>query len=102
MVKKKGRIPDFESEEEEAKWWDSHSAFDHLGELEEVDIDFELAPAILERHRKRHLKRQITIRLDQYQIDAARLLAKRKGMPYQTLLRAWIATAIEQELKRTA
>ncbi len=54
--------------------------------------------AIRERHAK--VERPISIRLVPEQIAAAKKIAARKSVGYQTQLRMWIAEGIQREGKR--
>lgn len=53
----------------------------------EVEIDPKLAEAIRSRARLR----QITLRVGAEQIEEARRVAARTGVPYQAVLRRWLA-----------
>lgn len=76
-----------------------------LGELEEAPIEFaleeELRQQILRGHRRRRLQ-NISIKLDPAQILALRKIATTKSIPYQTLIRQWLAEGIRKELHLTA
>ena len=91
------KIPKFKSEEQEAAFWDKHSAVDFLDDTIETN-DIKLSPAlkkkILERRKNKVL---LTLRLDQDLIDKAKQLAGKKAVGYQTLMRMWIAEGIEHE-----
>ena len=100
--KRKGRIPEFKSEEEEAEFWATHSPEDFADELEPVDIEFTLSKKLRTKHAARRCKKQLTIRLEQRQIDAARAIAAHKGIGYQTLLRMWIVEGIRNELRKAS
>ena len=94
MTKK--RLPEFNSEEEEARFWDTHDTIEYLDEFKSVEI--EVTPELEERIlTKRELKKQVTLRLDPAQIENVKRIASRKGLPYQTLIRMWITEAIQQE-----
>ena len=94
MTKK--RLPVFNSEEEEARFWDTHDSIEYLDEFKSVEIEVvpELEESIL---AKRELKKPVTLRLDPAQIENVKRIASRKGLPYQTLIRMWITEAIQQE-----
>ncbi|MGH7410874.1 MAG: hypothetical protein ACREJ6_07450 [Candidatus Methylomirabilis sp.] len=72
-----------------------------LGELDERPIEFsleeELRQQILTGKRARRLQ-NISIKLDPVQIQALRKIATMRSIPYQTLLRQWLAEAIRKEL----
>ncbi len=91
------KIPEFKSEEEEARFWDEHDSTEFVEHFEPVDIAVspELEKEILS---KRELKKPITLRLAPYQIDAVKRIAVKKGLPYQTLIRMWITERIKTEV----
>lgn len=82
-----------------ATYYDRHGV---LGELEERPVEFaleeELRDQILKGERKRRLK-NISLKLDEAQIIALRKIATLKSIPYQTLIRLWLAERIARELK---
>ena len=73
-----------------------------LGELEDETVEFaldeELRRQILTGQRIRRL-RNVSIKLDPAQIQALRKIATMKSIPYQTLIRQWLAEGIRRELK---
>ncbi|MBI4230715.1 MAG: hypothetical protein HY608_07750 [Planctomycetes bacterium] len=72
-----------------------------LGEIEEGEIelglDSRLRRAILSGERSRHLK-NVTIKLDPVQVQAIRKIATLRSIPYQTLIRQWLAEEIKEAL----
>jgi len=76
-----------------------------LGELEERPVEFaleeELRQQILRGRSTRRLQ-NISIKLDPAQIQALRKIATMKSIPYQTLIRQWLAEGIRKELHLTA
>lgn len=96
MIKK---VPKFKSEEEEARFWDTHSPLDYPGEFVEAKEPFEFAPELLRKvaGRKEERKRSLTLRMGQHQIDLAKFIAKYKGLGYQTLMRMWVMEGIREE-----
>ncbi|TEB06169.1 hypothetical protein Psch_03213 [Pelotomaculum schinkii] len=90
-------IPEFKTEEEEARFWDNHDSAEFLDDFEPLDIEVaqELEEEILKR---RELKKPVTLRLEPNQIDAVKKIAGKKGLPYQTLIRMWITEKIETEI----
>ncbi len=75
-----------------------------LGELEEAPVEFaleeELRQQILHGRRRRRLQ-NISIKVDPAQIQALRKIATTKSIPYQTLIRQWLAEGIRKELHLT-
>jgi hypothetical protein len=85
-------------EEDVAEYYERHGV---LGELEDGTVEFaldeELRRQILEGRRTRRLQ-NISIKLDPTQIQALRKIATMKSIPYQTLIRQWLAEGIRREL----
>jgi len=88
-------LPEFKSEKEEAEFWDAHNSLDYIESDEPVEM--ELAPELAAKIRERTQTKQVTLRLRVSQIEAAKEIARRKDIPYQTLIRSWIAEAIRRE-----
>ncbi len=85
------------SQETPAEYYDRRGV---LKELEEGVIEFaleeELRDQILKGQRKRRLE-NVSIKLDPAQIQALRKIATMKSIPYQTLIRQWMAEGIRRE-----
>jgi len=85
--------------EDLAKYYESRGV---LGELEngaaEFALEEELRRQILEGRRTRRLQ-NISIKLDPAQIQALRKIATMKSIPYQTLIRQWLADGIRKEFR---
>lgn len=93
------KIPKFKSEKEERKFWDTHDSTAYWEDTEEVqpfELSSELQKKLKERNQK---KRHLTIRIGQKEIDQAKILAREKGIGYQTLIRMWIIEGIKREQK---
>ena len=61
------------------------------------NLDGDLRQEILSGKRKRKLK-NVTIKVDPLQIVAIKKLSNMKSIPYQTLIRHWLAEGIKQEM----
>lgn len=92
------RIPDFKSEKEEAEFWDTHNSLDYLESDEPVRL--ELDPGLAAKIRERSKTKRITLRLRLSQIEDAKKIAREKDIPYQTLMRSWIAQGIKREQEK--
>lgn len=66
---------------------------------ESVDLilDERLRDDIVSGKRKRNLK-NVTIKVDPLQIKAIKKLSTMKAIPYQTLIRHWLAEGIKSEM----
>lgn len=89
------KLPEFRSEKEEAEFWDTHNSLEYLENDEPVEIEFD--PALEADIKERAKTKQVTLRLRVSQIEEAKEIAKKKDIPYQTLIRSWVAEAIRRE-----
>lgn len=78
-IKKVSKIPSFKSHEEEAKFWETHSIADYIGEFKQVEARF-----------AKNLSEGLHIRLDPDTLMKLRYEAKEKGIGPTTLVRMWI------------
>ena len=93
-------------EEKKSKDWVSYYENRDLlreitGDSVDLSLTQELANDIRVGKRKRRLK-NVTIKLDPLQIMAIKKLSTMKSMPYQTLIRHWLAEGIKQEMDSVA
>ena len=89
---------------EQAKDTNLASYYDHQDVLNELieenvtlSLDEELRASVLAGER-RHKLVSITLKLDPIQVQAIKKLATMKSMPYQTLIRSWLAADLREEL----
>lgn len=91
--------PRIRVKEDLAKYYERRGV---LGGLENGAIEFvleeELRRQILAGRRTRRLQ-NISIKLDPAQIQALRKIATMKSIPYQTLIRQWLADGIRKEFR---
>lgn len=84
-----------------AEYYDRHGV---LRQLDQQPVEFaleeELRQQILEGRRARRLQ-NVSIKLDPAQILALRKIATMRSIPYQTLIRQWLAEGIRRELHLT-
>jgi predicted DNA binding CopG/RHH family protein len=83
----------------DAEYYDNKGV---LGEMENGDIaislDEALAKDIVTGKRRRKLQ-NVTIKLDPLYLISIKKVATKRGIPYQTLVRQWVAEKIRKELK---
>lgn len=72
-------IPEFESREDEAIFWDTHDISDYQDQLHEVRVRF-----------AKNLSEALTVRLDPATLNELRARAHEKGVGPTTLARMWI------------
>jgi predicted DNA binding CopG/RHH family protein len=98
----KSPLAEFRSDKAAAGYLETHSVaevWDQLPEEKQSRPSAALRKMIQGRHAK--AKSPISIRLVPEQIEAAKKIAARKSVGYQTQLRMWIAEGIRREAKRS-
>jgi predicted DNA binding CopG/RHH family protein len=84
------KIPRFSSEAEEQKFWDSADSTEY--------IDWRKAERVIFPKLKPSLK-TISIRLPESMIEELKLLANKRDVPYQSLVKIFLSERIEEELR---
>ncbi len=80
------------------RYYDDHDILDEIiDESVDMILDEHLRDDILSGKRKRNLK-NITIKIDPLQVKAIKKLSTMKSVPYQTLIRHWLAEGIKSEM----
>ena len=93
-MKKPARV-----KESPARYYDRRGVLREIVEEPvEFALDEELRAQILAGKRARRLT-NLSIKLDPAQIQALRKIATMKSIPYQTLIRQWLAEGIRRELR---
>ncbi len=88
---KKKRIPKFRNEDDEREFWASHDSTDY--------IDWSEAKEVIMPNLKPTLK-TISIRLPEIMIEELKLLANKRDVPYQSLMKMFLAERMEQEFHK--
>jgi predicted DNA binding CopG/RHH family protein len=94
-------LPKFRSDKASAEYFETHSVaevWDQLRQAKQAKASEALTKSIRERHAQ--AKSPVSIRLVPEQIAAAKKIAAKKSVGYQTQLRMWIAEGIRREAKR--
>jgi len=87
------QIPDFSNEDEERDFWATHDSTDFL--------DWSQAkPAVLSRLKPS--TKTISLRLPESMLNELRLLANKRDVPYQSLIKIMLQERIDQELRQRA
>jgi predicted DNA binding CopG/RHH family protein len=90
---KKKRIPKFKDEDQEREFWATHSALDYLDISRTRRVTFpNLKPSV----------KTISIRLPEMMLEELKLLANKRDVPYQSLLKMFLAERIQKELASSA
>jgi len=91
--KKKLSISIFKNEDEERKFWADHDAVDYF------DMDH---PIKFDLSKLKPSTRPITVRLPESLISNLKILANKKDVPYQSLLKVYLAEKVREELRISA
>ncbi len=83
------KMPNFANEQEEQLFWSEHDSADY--------IDWEQAMPVVLPNLKPTTK-TISLRLPETMIEQLKLLANKRDVPYQSLLKVFLAERIQQEL----
>ena len=90
------QTPEFQTESEEAAWWDGHPD-ETLAIFEQAVKDGTLGRGTLTRRAQ---TAATSIRLDTADIEMAKVLAQKRGLRYQTYLKMIIHQHLLQEAER--
>ena len=81
-----------------AEYYDQESILDEImDEWVSLTLEEDLRKDVRSGKRKRKLK-NISIKMDPLHVQAIKKLATMKSIPYQTLMRHWLADDIREEL----
>jgi predicted DNA binding CopG/RHH family protein len=95
-MRRQFKIPKFKDDREAAEFWATHDSTPYRRDLREVAV--KVSPALRRRVAARAaVKKPVTLRLEPRQIAAAKRVARQKSIPYQTLLRMWIAEGLAKD-----
>ncbi len=86
----KKKIPEFKSEDNEREFWSGRDSTKY--------VNWSKAKRVVMPNLKPSLK-SISLRLPQSMIEELKLLANKKDVPYQSLLKMFLAEKIREELK---
>lgn len=84
-------IPTFKSEEEEREFWASHDSTEY--------VDWDKAEAVVLPKLKPSTK-TISLRLPELMLNELRVIANKRDVPYQSLIKMFLKERIDQELKQ--
>jgi predicted DNA binding CopG/RHH family protein len=86
MSKKPKPIPKFRNEDEEREFWRTHDTVDYLDWSKARRVDFpNLKPST----------KSISLRLPLSLLDRIKVEANKRDVPYQSLIKTWLAEKVE-------
>ena len=87
----KKKIPKFKNEAEERTFWQKHDSSEYL---DWSDAEDTILPKL------KPSTRSISLRLPESMIEELKVLANKRDIPYQSLLKIFISEKINAELRR--
>ncbi|MBU3931588.1 MAG: BrnA antitoxin family protein [Proteobacteria bacterium] len=85
----KKKIPQFKNEDEEREFWSRHDSSEY--------IDWKKAKRVVLSNLKPSVK-TISLRLPESMLEELKLIANKRDVPYQSLVKVFLADRIEREL----
>ncbi len=87
MTKKLKPIPEFANEAEERAFWESHDSTDYVDWSKAQRVSFpNLKPTTT----------AISLRVPVGLLDAIKIAANKRDVPYQSLIKMWLAEKVEK------
>lgn len=86
------KIPKFKSEDEEREFWAAHDSTEY--------VDWKKTKRVVLASLKPSLK-TISLRLPESMIEELKLLAHKRDVPYQSLLKIFLSEKIREEFRAT-
>ncbi len=91
MAKELKEIPTFKNEDEEREFWATHDSTKY--------VDWDKAEAVVLSKLKPSTK-TISLRLPELMLNELRVIANKRDVPYQSLIKMFLKERIDQELKQ--
>ena len=90
-MKQLKKIPKFKNEKEETDFWSTHDSTEY--------VDYTIAKRALFPNLK-PTTRTISIRLSESLIEHLKVLANKRDIPYQSLMKMFLVERIEKEFRK--
>jgi len=87
MSKSKKTVPEFTNEAEEREFWESHDSSEY--------VDWSQAQTAVLPNLKPSTK-TISLRLPEALLDRIKIEAKKRDVPYQSLIKTWLFEDVER------
>lgn len=88
------KLPVFQTDEEEAEFWDTHSTADYWDEMDPVSDVTMSAPGMPQR--------LISLPLSQTLFTEIKRIADERGIPYERLVRQWLTERVKEEHRKAS
>lgn len=84
------KMPEFKTEAEEREFWETHDSSDY--------VDWNKAK-LASLPKLKPSTKTISLRLPETLLDRIKIEANKRDMPYQSLIKAWLANDVKQSSK---
>jgi len=92
-MKKLKNIPKFKTEDEEREFWSKEDSSEYINWKNAKTVNFpNLKPST----------KTISLRLPEFLLEDIKILANKRDVPYQSLIKILLKEKIDQELRKTA
>ena len=91
MKQKTKRMGRFKREAEEREFWSTHDTTDHFDFPKQNRVEIEFDPGV------EAPVKSISLRLPREMLNELRVLANKKDIPYQSLIKVYLAEKIKEE-----
>lgn len=88
-MKKLNQVPEFKNEDEEREFWAKHDTTEYF------DLN---QPVILDLSELKRSTKSVTVRLPESLIHDLKVLANKKDVPYQSLLKVFLSDKVREEM----
>ena len=85
-------IPNFKSEEEEREFWANHDSSEY--------VDWKKSKKVVFPNLKPSTK-TISLRLPEHVLDELKMLARKRDVPYQSLIKMFLKDRLNEELRHS-
>ena len=93
MKKKIKPVPKFKNEQDEREFWSTHDTTNYFDFSKSSRVEIEFDPGI------EAPVKSISLRLPREMLNQLKVLANKKDIPYQSLIKVYLAEKIAQERK---
>jgi predicted DNA binding CopG/RHH family protein len=93
MKKKVRRLPKFRKEQDERDFWNTHDITEYFDFSKSKRVEIEFDPGI------EAPVKSISLRLPREMLNELKVLANKKDIPYQSLIKVYLAQKIAEERK---
>ena len=93
MKKKIRQVPKFRKEQDEREFWNTHDTTDYFDFSESNRVEIEFDPGV------EAPVKSISLRLPREMLNQLKVLANKKDIPYQSLIKVYLAQKIAEERK---